>query len=466
MSARYLHPFRTVRRRAILPAYWRYVKHSRVLDRLEELRARYWDSPDQNRAAEARKLHELLKHASEHIPYYRRVVRKRGMRLREDRVFDDLAEFPVLTRQLVREHFDELCDGRDASRYLNRSGGSTGEPLAFYQNKTYRDWAQAAKLLFNEWAGCRLGDRIVKLWGSERDVFAGSQGIKGKVSSHLHNIKLFNAFNMSREDMAEFLRRLERWEPVLIEAYVEPIYEVARFAAEEGCRVSSPNAILTSAGTLFQDFRRQIQSVFRAPVFDRYGTREVGDVACECAEHVGLHLVPLTHVVEIVDQDGESCPKGEAGELLITLLTNYTMPLIRYKVGDRAAMSDKTCSCGRSSPMLERIEGRSTSCFRNQRGDVVSPEYFIHLIGVSLNRDGTIKTFQVIQERIDLVVVRLVVEGNDRNRKRTLMAEIRDKIQLVMGKNTEIRFALVDEIPPSASGKYLYTISKIDHVDG
>ena len=450
-----------LRRNLLLPAYWKYVKHSRVLDHLRELQAQQWNSPEENQAIQARKLYQLLKYASENIPYYKKIVQQRGIKIREDRVFDDLREFPFLTKKIIREHFDELYRFRDKTYYLNHSGGSTGEPVEFYQDREYADWSHAVTLLFNEWASCPIGSRVVKLWGSERDVFQGSQGLRGKLSGLIHNVRLINAFNMSEQEMELFVRLLEQWKPTMILAYVEPLYEIARLAVRKGWRVYPPKSIMTAAGTLFPDFREQIQAAFNAPVFDRYGSREVGGIASECDKHSGLHISVMTHFLEIMRPDGTPCSKGEAGEVVVTSLTNYTMPFIRYKIGDRAAMSTESCSCERGMPMLKGIEGRTTSCFRNQRGDIIAPEYFIHLIGVLLNKKGIIKKFQVIQEDWDFVIVKLVVNVRDKHIIQPLLTEIEGKIQLVMGQGTHVEFELVDEIPLSPSGKYFYTISKI-----
>ncbi len=452
---------RILRRYVLLPAYWKYVKHSQVLDHLRELRAQQWNSLEENRAIQARKLYELLKYASENIPYYKRVVQERGIKIREDCVFDDLRKFPFLTKKIIREHFDELYKFRNKTYYLNHSGGSTGEPVEFYQDREYASWSHAVTLLFNEWAFCPIGSRVVKLWGSERDVFQGSQGLRGKLSGLVHNVRLINAFNMSEQEMESFVRFLERWKPVMLLAYVEPLYEVAKLTIRKRWKVYPPRSIMTAAGTLFPDFREQIQAAFEAPVFDRYGSREVGGIACECDRHQGLHISLTTHFLEIVGADGERCRNGEVGEIVVTSLTNYTMPFIRYRIGDRAAMSDESCSCGRGMPMLKNIEGRSTSSFRNQRGDIIAPEYFIHLIGVLLNKKGIIEKFQVIQEDWDFIVVKLVVNSSDKYVLQPLLAEIEKKIQLVMGQKTRVEFALVDNIPPSPSGKYLYTISNV-----
>jgi len=223
------------------------------------------------------------------------------------------------------------------------------------------------------------------------------------------------------------------------------------------------NSIMTSAGILYPNYKELIEGVFHCPVFNRYGTREVGDMACDCDRHEGLHLNIFTHYIEIIDKKGKNCESGKMGEVVVTTLRNYTMPLIRFKIGDMAVLSNKQCSCGRGLPMIEKLIGRVTDVFRTKEGRIIPGEYFIHFIGVVLNK-GVIKKFQVIQEKEDYIIVKLVLDNKEsfvKNKKD--FDEIVEKIKLVMGKDTKVEYKLVDEIPSTRSGKYRYTISKAYH---
>jgi phenylacetate-CoA ligase len=159
----------------------------------------------------------------------------------------------------------------------------------------------------------------------------------------------------------------------------------------------------------------------------------------------------------VVDKNGEPCEPGERGELVITSLTNYSMPLIRYKIGDMGILSDSNCSCGRGLPMLEKIEGRVTDTFMTKRNELIPAEYFIHLIGVVCNRGGIAK-FQVIQEDFDEVHVKIVNSGETDEAN---LREIKEKIKFVMGEDTDVEFEFVSQIKRLPSGKYRYTISKV-----
>lgn len=222
---------------------------------------------------------------------------------------------------------------------------------------------------------------------------------------------------------------------------------------------------MTSAGTLYPYMREVIERVFKASVFNRYGSREVGGIACECELHKGLHVSPLTHYVEIIRADGTPAAPGEVGEVVVTSLVNYTMPFIRYRIGDMAVWAEERCSCGRGWPLLKEVAGRVTDVFTRRDGTKIVPEYFIHLIGVVL-KFSWLRKFQVIQEDYDhirLIIVPSVSfqEANEHiNREK---ADLETKVRLVMGDECRLEIELVEDIPPSPSGKYRYTISKVNH---
>ena len=112
---------------------------------------------------------------------------------------------------------------------------------------------------------------------------------------------------------------------------------------------------------MLYDFqRRNIEKSFKTPVFNRYGCREVGHIASECPAHKGMHYDADRLIIEIVDDEGNTCPPNTVGNIVITDLNNYVFPLIRYKIGDMGSLSDDTnCECGCTFPKIRKIEGRS-----------------------------------------------------------------------------------------------------------
>jgi phenylacetate-CoA ligase len=265
-----------------------------------------------------------------------------------------------------------------------------------------------------------------------------------------------NAFRMTTTSMREFFNQINIHPPELIISYAQAIYELAQFAEHEQLSIRPQKAILTSAGTLHPFMRQKIEAIFQCKVFNRYGSREVGDIACECEIHNGLHVFPWGCYVEVVDQDGNPVPKGVEGDILVTSLANKAMPLVRYAIGDRGILSlDETCACGRRGVKFHKISGRNVDAFRMADGTLVDGEYFTHLLYF---RDW-VKKFQVIQEDYQTVVYKIV--GTPSDDKSDEYAEIIQKTQKLMGDDCKIRFDFVDNIPLASSGKYRYTISKV-----
>jgi phenylacetate-CoA ligase len=447
-----------LRRNILLPIYWNYIRRLNTLKYYEKLKKIQWNTMEENRKIQRKKLYELIKYANQNIPYYRKIIKKYNIQFSEDTIFGDIKKIPVLTKKLIRNHFDELYIFKDNTYYRNTSGGSTGEAVIFFQDKQYLEWANATKRLFNKWAGRKPGEPMVKLWGSLRDILQGGRGFKGYLRQQISGVTILNSYRMTEKNMYEYVKRINSIKPCLILSFTNSIDELARFIQKHGLSIYSPSAVMTSAGVLYPEVRARIKEVFRAPVFNRYGSREVGDIACNCEKNQGLHIIPNIHYIEILDNRGKEVKNGAMGEIAVTILTNYTMPLIRYKIGDRGVLSEKECSCGRGFPLLEKVEGRVRSMFRNKQGDLIDSGVFIRLFYF---RDN-IKQFQVIQESLDQITINLVLK--DKQKLKVVekdFREISEVIKPIMGNDTKVKYNIVNEIKHSPSGKYMYTFSKI-----
>jgi phenylacetate-CoA ligase len=131
------------------------------------------------------------------------------------------------------------------------------------------------------------------------------------------------------------------------------------------------------------------------------------------------------------------------------------MPLIRYRIGDIGTPQEyKKCACGCSYPKLQKVTGRTTDMFKTINKSVFHGTYFHGLFWYK----NWIKAFQVIQKRLDLIIVRFVTEGEVPKED---LADIEEKIKIVIGQNCTVVFEFVDSIPKTKTGKYLYTISEV-----
>lgn len=415
-----------------------------------------WFSPAKIAALQGERLRRLLSHAAARVPYYREAAHESGFAPGSPETRDELTKLPLLTKELLRDRFDDLrMPDPGPGWYVNASGGSTGEPVRFVQDAVYAEWDWAVTSAMYGWAGRRFGEPLVKLWGSETDVARAGEDPVSRRIARIERVRILDSFLLSDDRMRGYADSINRLRPALIEAYAQSIAEFARFLGRERIGIHSPRGIISTAGVLLPGQREEIESVFRCRVFNRYGSREVGNIACECGEHRGLHVDALGKYVEILGEGGGECAPGEEGRVVVTLLSNFIMPLIRYDTGDLAVKAAGVCPCGRGLPLIESVSGRITDLFRTAAGGRVDGEFFTHLFyGLD-----SVRQFQVVQRRLDLVEVRVVV--SDRGAWAEAFPAMRERIRGAMGEGCGVRDEVVGRIEPSRSGKRRHTICEI-----
>jgi phenylacetate-CoA ligase len=393
------------------------------------------------------KLMIVLSHAYRNVPYYKRILEKTGIVKDGDVLLSGFDKIPFLTKEIIRKEKDNLysTDRRKRKSYENTSGGSTGEPVKFLQDKCYEGWNIATKLyFFNMLFKKEIGQPEACLWGSERDIYKNSLGLKAIIINFLYNRLFLNFFRVSDDKLFDYIKRINNKRPISMWAYVEAIDNLATFIRNKKIKAISPKFIISTIGTLYPEIRLEIEKVFSCPVYNQYGSRETGPVAIECEEKKGLHEFFWMNYVEIIDS-----------KIYITSLNNFSMPLIRYDIGDIAEESQlKDCNCGRSGLKFKEIKGREMNFFKTVEGEIVHGQYFIYQFYFK----NWIKKFQIVQKDYDLILCNIVLASKE---DRDDMNKIEANIRLVMGKSCRIEWAFLDEIDSSQSGKYLYTICKI-----
>jgi len=234
--------------------------------------------------------------------------------------------------------------------------------------------------------------------------------------------------------------------------------QFAYYLEERGMAVPMPEGIISSGEMLYPGQRAAIENVFGTHVFDRYGCHEFHIIAAECPEHTGMHIDITRLVVEFLNDTGEPCQPGEPGHIVITDLTNYAMPFIRYRIEDIGVPLDDPCPCGRGLPLMKELYGRVMDILRTPEGEFVRPS-----VNMLLSDIPGLRQVQLIQERLDLLVVRVVRRAAYDEASE---AEFRRRLERYFGPKMKFQFEYVDEIPPLPSGKFRFSISKLDTMPG
>ena len=405
-------------------------------------------------------LKKLLLHAYKNVPYYNHIFDEIGLITNEIVDLSKFDKIPILTKDIIRKHFNEFLsnDYTKKNWFYKESGGSTGEPIKVVQDDIYSRWRDAAEHYYydNLLNIDEISSKKIVIWGSWRDLFESSQGIKTKLSNWIKNIKLLNCLKMSEEDIERYIKIINSYKPDMIRGYSGALYEISNYAEEKNLKIYSPRILIGTAETLTPAMREKIESVFNTKLYNFYGAREVSCIAGECKQGL-MHTFPFYNYIEILNEKNKSVNEGEEGRVIVTNLHNYLMPIIRFEIGDMAVLGSDNCKCGNLLPTLEKITGRITECFVKKNGTIISPIYFIILF-LGFFEKRFFKKFQIIQEDFEKINILIVPE---KSKDIAFKDDIEEKIKLMMGRDCEINWKFVDEIPKTKSGKYVYVKSLV-----
>lgn len=429
------------------------LKHHSTVQVHHELEASQWWPPERIAELQTRRLRALLRHAGQHVPYYRELFAQHGFDPAAVRGPQDLQALPLLSKAEIRAHSDRLR-ADDAQRLARfNTGGSSGEPLIFYIGAERVSHDVAAKWRATRWWDVDIGDREIVVWGSPIEL--GSQDRARQLRDQLMRTELLPAFEMSDSKVDAFIARIRRRRPAMLFGYPSAISHIARRAQLTGQRLDDlgVRVVFVTSERLYDHQRETITRSFGAPVANGYGGRDAGFIAHACPQG-SMHITAEDIVVEIVDEQGRVLPAGQAGEIVVTHLATRDYPFIRYRTGDVGTLHDGHCTCGRGLPVLADIQGRTTDFVVAADGTVM---HGLSLIYVLRDLPG-VAGFKIVQESLSLTRV-LVVPTAELDPAAPQL--IQSGLKARLGAQVAVEVSLVDQIPAERSGKFRYVVSKV-----
>lgn len=447
-----MRPYTAICSGALFPIHERLKGHDSVAVR-RRLEASQWWSVDQLEADRTQRLRRFLVDIGDHVPYFRDLFCSSGFDPTRVASLDALLALPVHGKAEMR-----AIDGRlraDDHGRLTRynTGGSSGEPLIFYMGKARKSHDVAAKWRATRWWGVDIGDPELVVWGSPIEL--GAQDRIKRWRDTLLRSHLLPAFEMSPSNLDKFVAEICRMRPAMLFGYPSSLSLIAAHATRKGIsldRLGIRVAFVTSE-RLYDEQRSVIEAAFGCPVANGYGARDAGFIAHQCPAG-SLHISAEDIVLEILRPDGRPCGAGEAGEIVVTHLATRDFPFVRYRTGDVGKLGRDLCRCGRSLPVLEEVQGRTTDFVVAQDGTVM---HGLALIYTLRDLPG-VDRFRIEQLSRNETVVQ-VVAGPSFN----LAAEeriVRD-FRARLGSGVLVRIERVNEIAVEASGKFRYVVSRV-----
>jgi phenylacetate-CoA ligase len=419
----------------------------------ETLQATQWLPADQIRELQDEKLRRLVRHAFRTVPYYRARMQALHVRPEDIRGQGDLYKLPILRKDDIRKHlyFDILKEGVSHAGLVRVStSGRNGEPLVAYADRLQLEFRWAARARARAWAGHRLGEAYLELC-AQASQFAGSSRLKKRLDAWASGRTRVPAWDMRHEGWPGSVSDLLRREGSrLIVANAEVLSFLARRLAQQAApTIPSLRGAISSAQTLSANDRESIQGALGCPLFDHYTSREFSLIAAESEAHDGYLVVAEGYVVEVL-VDGRPAQPGEVGEVVITDLNAYSMPFIRYRLGDLArAAAPAKAGGGRGLPRLGEILGRAQSVVQGEDGHYYPGTFFADLLS---EYHFAIRRFRVAQREPGIIVLHFVKGSrySDDIRER-IVADIRRHL------SSHLRVEFVLESQDSAPARELST---------
>ena len=396
------------------------------------------------------KLKEVLKVALSNVPFYRSY----DLNL-DDLDYEEFQKLPVISKDTIRNKDLVLVNKsyiKDYTVVTNTSGGSTGEPVTFYQTIKSQHHGIANFYYANYLNGVSPYDRTVDFWGALRDMnHTGEFSIRAYLKEFLQNKKVFNTYVLDKKRIDSYIHNINKFRPSFIKAYVHSLYDISKYINKNNITIKVKPIIHTTTGPLYPEMRQEISRAFNnASVFSFYGSREVSAIATEIADQEGMHVMYDNVFVEVLDDEGKPVSVGDEGEIVITTLNNFYMPLIRYRIGDRGIKGDNNFG----TLLIRNVLGRTLGVIYKKDGGYVDGQYFTTLF---FNLD-TVKGFQIVQKNINQIQLNIVKNVNFREGD---LDDVINNIKQQLGIDVEVVIQYCDKINLTATGKIMYVYSEI-----
>jgi phenylacetate-CoA ligase len=418
--------------------------------------AQWWDRERAQRY-QLERLREICALAYSRTVFYRRLFDSVGFLPFDLRSLDDLAGMPIIDKDTLREHLDEMCATPPGSRGVDSvsTGGTSGVPFEFYINANRSPVEYAYLTASWNRVGYEVGVPMAVFRG--RIVPENSEGVHYEYEPILR-CHHFSNFHMTDENMRVYLDRVRAIGPCYLHVYPSSASALARFVRRSGVeRPVNIRGIIAESEIVYPEQRALVEETFGCRLFSCYGHSEKLVLASECEHSTDDHVWPTYGYLELVDENGRPVTEpGRRGEIVGTGFHNTVMPFIRYRTGDLATyVADRCEACGREHVVIREIRGH-----RTQEMLVASDGSEISWTALNMHDDtfANVRCFQFYQDTPGRAVLRIVPSPGfgeqDRRRVATnLGAKLTGRV--------EFTIETTDAILLSPRGKAVYVDQRI-----
>lgn len=389
------------------------------------------------------KFKSLLEITYNNVEFYNELYNKNEINLKDIKTLNDIKKLPIISKKNFKKAYPKKSINKKfpSKKILtNSTSGSTGKPFVFALNWDKKDKIESYKIRNFEYTGYGYGRRYYSLWGFTPHEKLTSRLFKKLILKR----KLLSSINLNEQTKENYSQLLMKKPTKYLEGYASALVILAKYMIAKGYKTNLCG-VTSSAESLIPTHRDLLKKAFGKKIYNRYGTREFGDIAVECTHQNGLHINMESFIVEIVNDKGENCELGEEGRIIITDLDNEVMPFIRFDTEDSATLKGEKCTCGRESILLDYPSGRIVDTIITPKGKHLSFGFFV----LMFEDFPIIDHFQVVQK--DEVNLDLLIVKNKDFKLDKFKPLLKDVERYCEPINVHVKY--VNEIPMEPSGK-------------
>lgn len=380
------------------------------------------------------RLNKILRHAVNTTEYYRKYDQ-----------FTSLCDFPVVNKNIIKDHYEAFISNRYQREALNMTStsGSTGIPFVILRDSNKKKRNTADVIYFEKLAGFKLGMRLyfIRGWNDATK--------KGRFTSWFQNVINVSVFDLSDNQVIQKLVKAienDRSHIALL-GYASAFNTICKYLDSIHADPVKANikGIIAMSEALHDYTKSAMMKYFNAPVVSRYSNQDNGIIAQQSVQgEDDFYLNYASFLVEILDMENDvPAPFGVPGRIVVTDYFNYGMPFIRYDTGDIGIMKEKKTG-QKTIPVLSNIEGRKSDMVFATDGRLVSP----FAISFVFSDHYGIKQYQFVQKEKTKYTLILNCD-KPYVREKEIISKLKDNF----GMDSTIDIQYVNEIPLVASGK-------------
>lgn len=382
------------------------------------------------------RLRELLAYAQKNTLYYSHLTSL------------NLSDFPVVNKLIIMEDFDKFTPPftsipfQKGNLHIHHTSGSTGIPFEFPQDTKCRIKRLATIKYYNDTIGFHSFDPLAHIrslkqyYNETRDIIYNSK----------LNITYIDNSCLNEQKAYKIIQEINSKKIKFIRGYMSSLDYITRFAVDNNILLRNHPFFISVGEPLLESLRIRVIKELHCHIISQYASEELGIMGQTDIDGHGTEMnINKGVILEVLNMEKDiPAADGELGRLVVTDLTNYALPLIRYEIGDVAAIVKRN---GNIIERVNNLTGRKTDIIYRPNG---SPIDIQNSLPTEIFLNKGIAQWQFIQTGKKDYTLKLLLKNKNLISEEALFKQYLNEI---LGPEAQIKIIFTNDIPVLNSGK-------------